>query len=103
MSEFKAINSFCWLTKGKEIENYIPAAAIKQSFGLKSEVEPVGQYENFFDYLERYLPNKGKSFEGKKTALASKLIPYMTRGMLENTLDFNESIIELCKEIKRWN
>ncbi|MGL6530589.1 ATP-dependent nuclease [Aeromonas hydrophila] len=103
VSEFESIKSFCWLTKGREIENYIPVDAIKRAFRISSNIESVGQYESFFDYLEIHLPGKGKSYEGKKTTLASELIPYMTKDMLNECLDLNDNIAKLCDEIKKWN
>ncbi|MCH7349566.1 ATP-binding protein [Aeromonas sp. MR7] len=103
ISEFEDIKAFCWLTKGKEIENYIPTGSIKNAFGISHEVAQVEQYENFFDYLEGYLPSKGKSYESRKTILASQLIPFMTEDMLKESLDLYENLLKLCNEIKKWN
>ncbi|MER0497304.1 AAA family ATPase [Aeromonas hydrophila] len=103
ISEFEGIDAYCWLTKGKEIENYIPADSIKKAFDISTEVRQVEQYENFFDYLEEYVKNKGRQYESKKTILASQLIPFMEKDMLSSCLDLNENLVKLCDEIKKWN
>ena len=37
INEFERLGMFYWVTKGKEIENYIPKQAVEAMFGVKVE------------------------------------------------------------------
>ena len=47
--EFDAIGGFCWITKGKEIENYIPTQALRAMYG--ESLPALGQYDLFPEYI----------------------------------------------------
>ncbi|WP_295093975.1 AAA family ATPase [Ruminococcus sp.] len=65
--EFEGKGMFCWITKGKEIENYLPFDAINAAYSSKLTTN-CKQYELFPNYIE----NVCKDFSGKKLSLPKK-------------------------------
>ena len=95
--EFKNRGFFCWITQGKEIENYVAAEAVNQLFGCS--LSQIGQYELFPDYIQKY----DKNFSTHKVETARKLSNYITEDNSENILDLQDSILRLYNEILKWN
>ena len=94
-NEFNNRSMFCWITKGKEIENYISKNALEKKYSGNEFVQ-IGQYELFPKYITCYESN----FLNEKVGFAHELV-------FENSdlyvLDLNQKIIELANVIKRWN
>lgn len=65
--EFKEKSLFCWITQGKEIENYIKAENLSEAF--KKEMKQCGQFELFPDYIEPVY----KNFKSKKVEFAREI------------------------------
>lgn len=102
ISEVGDNDGFSWVTKGKEIENYIPADAIASWKGMQ-DIEQIDQYANFFEYLNNIDNGQGNFYSGRKSLLAEKLAAYMTRESLGDVLDLGEKLEDLCGVIKGWN
>ena len=101
-SEFENLGSLCWISKGKEIENYIPSVIVDQFFGVDSSLQ-VGQYSSFFDHIDNLKQGEGKKYFEKKSLLAEKLIQYMTIENMRSMLDVDEKMSEVCGRIRDWN
>jgi putative ATP-dependent endonuclease of OLD family len=100
--EFTAMDAHCWVTKGKEIENYIPAAVVDVFLGVENS-QHVDKYESFFEYLNNIVAGVGTKYNAKKPLLAEKLAPYMTMANLTGVLDMNENMNQVCDAIRSWN
>jgi len=100
--EFNDLDSMCWITKGKEIENYISREVVDTYFELEDSSQ-VEKYDSFFDYLENLKEGKGKKYEGKKPLLAEKLIQKMTKENMQSVLDLDDKMQEMCTRIESWN
>lgn len=100
--EFANMDSLCWITKGKEIENYIPAGVV-DAFLNQTHSPQVGSYDSFFGYINTLKANEGTKYESKKPLLAEKLLEHMTKENLFVILDLDERMNEVCKTIKEWN
>lgn len=94
-TEFENNNLFCWITKGKEIENYLPVDAIKLAF-TRNNIKQCKQYELFPDYISKI----DKNF--KKVNFANKLKDYINKDNVD-ILDLKEKIESLYKQIQKWN
>ena len=95
--ELKKQGMFCWITKGKEIENYVSAEAVNRTFGCDlKQIEP---YELFPDYISKY----DKAFTSHKVETARKLCENITSNNSENILDLSENIIKMHDIIQKWN
>ncbi len=97
IEEFDKLGMFCWVTKGKEIENYISCAALSKALG-KTLKKQCGQYQLFPDYIKIYY----KSFSNQKVAFSKKVSPYIDGDNAE-ILDIKKQIIALYNEMKKWN
>lgn len=97
VEEFKELGMFSWVTKGKEIENYIPKKAIELMLGrtIKKSCE---QYELFPKYIEKLYTN----FSQNKVQFANNLKGYITAENAE-VLDVRKQILELYSQIQKWN
>jgi len=104
--EILEMGGHVWVTDAKEIENYIPANALEQVFGLK-DLPDVGQYQWFhhnsqnsieIGYWQKHI---GKSFD--KVDLAIKVIQHLTKEYLKDRFDLEQQMGKICMEIKRWN
>lgn len=100
--EFDRLDAFCWITRGKEIENYIPLEVVNARWGVQA-TEHVGRYDNYFDYLDQLVNGEGSKFSNRKTLMAEEIIPHMTRDNLAQMLDINESMERVCRSIESWN
>ena len=86
----------CWITAGKEIENYVPYQAINSFYGC--DLTQCGQFELFPEYIKTVNPN----FQNEKVRFASTVIDKITREDSESILDLKQRIIELIKTIQGW-
>jgi ABC-type multidrug transport system ATPase subunit len=102
LAEVSDNGGFSWVTKGKEIENYIPANAIA-TWKNQQGIEQVEQYANFFEYLNNIYNGQGDYYSSKKSLLAEKLTPHMNQESLATVLDLGEKLEELCGVIRSWN
>ena len=95
-----------WITRAREIENYLPAGVLEQASGASSLPDP-GQFESFFprkrsrhrSYVEENLNRR--HFD--KMDLATLCAPHMTREMMESRFDWNEQMAKLVERIESWN
>lgn len=101
VSEFENRYAIAWVTKGKEIENYIPKRTVDLYWRINSkQVDP---YASFFEHVDRYVRNGGSKYLQQKSVLAERLVVHMIKEELENILDLNDQMLKICDEISRWN
>ncbi len=96
-SEFENNKLLCWITKGKEIENYLSVGALRERFCKK--FNELGQYEVFPEYIKFVDDN----FSSHKVDFAKRISNYITAENSESVLDLKKKIEQLYCEIKRWN
>jgi putative ATP/GTP-binding protein len=99
--EFAEMNSLCWVTKGKEIENYLTQTTIFKTFGVNSQID---QYESIEEFLNLNNDRKkeGTKYIRNKVDGAVSLCKNMTREDL-NILDLDKKIELIVEKIKEWN
>lgn len=96
--EFKEKSLFCWITQGKEIENYLKAESISKA--LAKEVKQCQQYELFPVYIEP----KYKNFESRKVPFARSMLNGITsKDDIAGILDLERQIKKLVQCIEDWN
>jgi len=94
-TEFWTNNLFCWVTKGKEIENYISFSDIEKAFG-KTGLQQCRQYELFQEYIK----DTDSNFSCRKVDFAKKMRDSISSA---NILDLKVKIEEIYKQIQKWN
>lgn len=70
--EFEEMDGVCWITKGKEIENYISTESLRAKYG--DSLPELGQYDLFPEYIK----SKYKNFSSRKVAFAISIVEYIT-------------------------
>lgn len=95
--EFKKRHCFCWITEGKEIENYLTKQSINQAYNKNYLKTDIGHYNLFPNYIKKLEPN----FTSKKIAFAKKIIPFITENDIR--FDLKRQIEMLYQNIKSWN
>ncbi len=98
INEFDNLGMFCWLTKGKEIENYLPKQAIEAMNGITIK-RGCGQYQLFPEFVKKYY----KNFSNNKVPFANKIKDYITKDDSIKILDLKKQIGLLYKQIQMWN
>lgn len=94
--EFEQYGAFCWVTKGKEIENYLDKESIELAFSKKIDGQ-CSQFQLFPDYIKPIC----STF--KKVEFAQKVVPHITKEGAEKMLDLEKQIKMLNETIKKWN
>ena len=95
--EFDAIGGFCWITKGKEIENYISTQALRAKYG--EDLPVLGQYDLFPEYIE----SKFKGFSSKKVSFSKGIVEHISSTNSKDVLDLKKQIEKLHGLIQKWN
>lgn len=98
IAEFDALGMMSWVTKGKEIENYIPKTAIEAALEVSLKAQ-CGQYELFPGYIEKYY----RGFTGKKVRFARGVVDHMTEENMAGMMDVKKRVTELGERITEWN
>ncbi len=98
-------NAHLWITKTREIENYVPGTAMAAALSKRSLRNP-GQYEPFFpkerlksSYVEKY----GIRASGDKVGLALRFCPHMTKDLMIERFDWEIQIGAIVDRINEWN
>jgi len=102
ISEIQGVGGIAWVTRGREIENYIPAESLSQLYG-RQDIPQVGPYDDFFDYLNSISKNDSTLYSKKKPLLAGKIIPHLTRQNISQVLDLADQLESICQQIRDWN
>jgi AAA15 family ATPase/GTPase len=102
LDEFDRIHLPYWITKGREIENYIPLEALKKYLDL-SEIQPLDQYSDIQDYLNEHQNGAGAFFERNKVAFAEKIVTIFTKDDIDSLYDIKEKIELLISFILKSN
>lgn len=95
---FEKMNKFCWITKGREIENYISEDVINEKYKKDDEAKykRIGIYQDFKDYIAE----SDSDFERHKVQTAESLV-FNNESL--DILDLKEKVKELALAIKNWN
>lgn len=86
----------CWVTYGKEVENYLTARSINEAYNSQL-TNDIGRYEIISDYLKGIR----NDFSFVKVPFARKVAPHITKADYRD--DLEEKIRELVERITKWN
>lgn len=100
--EVEDFGGVAWVTKGREIENYLGVQSISQVF--PTIIRDVKQYESFPSYLRANSSKEDeKKFLKNKPLFAERVIPHITSEEMNNCLDLGDRIKECVAKISEWN
>lgn len=107
-NEFENEGMICWITKGKEIENYLSQRILNDHFANGKKVLPqIDQYQKIGDYLDELNQKKQTAYKSKcynehKVDEAHSIAKLYNLDDLD-VLDLKVQLRALYKEINRWN
>ncbi len=102
ITELDSVGGRAWLTNGREIENYIPMAALRELYG-NGKISELGQYQEFAEYLDSVKVGIGKRFKRSKVVFAEQVCPHMTKENINGVYDLMKQINSCKEDILRWN
>ncbi|WP_346394346.1 ATP-dependent nuclease [Pseudomonas syringae] len=94
-------SAMIWVTRCKEIENYIPKEAFEVVHS-KTKLAHIGEFEAIQDYLRENKISSAKEYTNKHTK-AFAYAEHMTRNNLSFRPELEEKLTELIKKIRAWN
>jgi len=98
--EFEGIGSMVWVTKGREIENYVHPAILSSLFSDQDSAQPQ-KLESVMNWV---LSNpKRKKIAADKITLASKVVERTSEDSQLSVLDLEDRLNELVARIEKWN
>lgn len=96
-------NILCWITKGREIENYVPEKLVKEIIGIPDSKETFGQYQNIEEFLNSVQEGLGNKFLKDKIGYAKTFTDNVHLNDYKESLDLNIRMTEVVKKIEQWN
>ena len=94
---------YVWITKGREIENYIPSYLIKKYYGKEKCNEELEQFQNIEEYIDILKPGEGIKFLRDKKGFAIEILKESIIEDFEEAYDFSKRIIDVENTIYSWN
>ncbi|HIT71152.1 MAG TPA: ATP-binding protein, partial [Candidatus Scatovivens faecipullorum] len=101
-NEFQKNSQLCWITQGREIENYIPKSIIESFYNTNSNKD-FKQYQKIDSFLENFSKNDSKNFSNSKIKFAKYFSNNMTLKNMKTSLDIDGQMIKIITEIEKWN
>ncbi len=102
IDEIKSVNGFVWVTKGREVENYIPLEALQKLLELNS-LPSVSQFDSVLDYLVKVKKKIGKKYSANKVLFAEVMREFITKDNYLNSYDLEPQLKSITATIKKWN
>lgn len=101
LESFKEYNCFAWISKGREIENYINEKWLQKYCG-RQVINP--QFGKSQDLIREVAEIKGKPESiFTKVFFASEISEYFDVPTMQNTYDLYKNIQRICGLISKWN
>lgn len=95
-------NIICWITNGREIENYLSIDIIKESLNLDSDIL-FNKYDDIKNVLNLLKENLGNKFESDKVKYAKIFTENMNIDNCKIILDLDSNMRKTIKTISDWN
>lgn len=95
-------NIICWITNGREIENYLSIDIIKESLNLDSDIL-FNKFDDIKDALNLLEENLGNKFELDKVKYAKIFTENMNIDNCKSILDLDSNMRKTIKTISDWN
>lgn len=99
--EFENNGSIIWVTKGREIENYLSKRVINKEYGINKQIKPYQNIKNFLN-TEQKGSKHGDNYVSNKYKKSVALVNHMKPEDLQ-ILDLKNKIDEIVQKIKEWN
>lgn len=92
-----------WVTKGREIENYIPEEILKKYYGKEKSRQKFDRFQNIEEYIDKIKNGEGKKFLRDKTEFARNILNESKWDDFKSIYDLGKTISKVENEIFSWN
>lgn len=92
-----------WVTKGREIENYIPEIIIKEKYNKAKSRFHFEQFQNIEEFIDKLKSGEGKKFLRDKINFAKNIMENCTWDDLKDSYDLDKMICKVENRITEWN
>ena len=103
LDEAKKNGIMTWVTKGREIENYIPENILKNYYGKEQSKLTFGRFQNIEEFIDKLKKGEGKKFLRDKTEFARNILNKSTWEEFKSVYELDKTISKIETEIFSWN
>ena len=101
--EAKKNGILIWVTKGREIENYIPEKLLKKYYGREKCRAKFGRFQNIEEFIDKLKNGEGNKFLRDKTEFARNILNESNWEDFKDVYDLGKTVEKVENEILSWN
>ncbi len=103
IEEAKKQGILVWVTKGREIENYIPELLVKKKYNKESSKCSFGQFQNIEEFIDKLKKGEGNKFLRDKINFAKDITNDCNWEDFKNCYDLDKMITKVESKVLDWN
>lgn len=103
IEEAKKQGILVWVTKGREIENYIPELLIKKKYNKKNSKCSFGQFQNVEEFIDKLKKGEGNKFLRDKINFAKDITTDCNWECFKDCYDLDKMITKIESKVLDWN
>lgn len=103
ISEAEKRGILVWVTKGREIENYIPEIIIKKKYNKENAKTKFGQFQNVEEFIDKLKKGEGNKFLRDKINFAIDITNNYDWNSFSDCYDLDKMITKVSNKISDWN
>ena len=103
IEEAKKQGILVWVTKGREIENYIPEVLVKKKYNKENSKYSFGQFQNIEEFIDKLKKGEGNKFIRDKINFAKDITNDCNLEDFKNSYDLDKMITKVESKVLDWN
>lgn len=103
IEEAKKQGILVWVTKGREIENYIPELLVKKKYNKENSKCSFGQFQNIEEFIDKLKKGEGNKFLKDKINFAKDITKDCNWEDFKNCYDLDKMITKVESKVLDWN
>lgn len=103
IEEAKKQEILVWVTKGREIENYIPELLIKKKYNKENSKCSFSQFQNIEEFIDKLKKGEGNKFLRDKINFAKDITTDCNWGDFKDCYDLDKMITKVESKVLDWN
>lgn len=103
IEEAKKQGILVWVTKGREIENYIPELLIKKKYNKENSKCSFGQFQNIEEFINKLKKGEGSKFLRDKINFAKDITTDCNWEDFKDCYDLDKMITKVESKVLDWN
>lgn len=103
IEEAKKQGILVWVTKGREIENYIPELLVKKKYNKENSKYSFGQFQNIEEFIDKLKKGEGNKFLRDKINFAKDITNNCNWEDFKNCYDLDKMITKVESKVLDWN